>query len=80
MFVEVPEEFQAAADGGGGAVFVLLNKAGNEVMDQLGDGGVLADDDEARRNGGCRCLSKDRRFLRSGRKGTRWRSGGGQAA
>ena len=40
----------------GGAVVVLAMEAGDEVIDQLRDGGVLADDDEAGRHRDARLL------------------------
>ena len=49
-FVEVAEQCEAAVLQRGRAVLVLAVEAGDEVVDQLRDGGVLADDDEAGRH------------------------------
>ena len=49
--VEVAEQRQAAVLERGRAVLVLAVEAGDVVVDQLRDGGVLADDDEAGRDG-----------------------------
>ena len=48
--VEVAEQGEAAVLQRGRAVFVLAMKAGDVVVDQLRDGRVLADDDEAGRH------------------------------
>ena len=53
--VEVAEQGEAAVLQRGRAVFVLPVEAGDEVVDQLRDGGVLADDDEAGRHLDARC-------------------------
>ena len=49
-FVEVAEQGEAAVLQRRRAVLVFPVEAGNVVVDQLGDRGVLADDDEARRH------------------------------
>ena len=48
--VEVAEQREAAVLQRRRAVFVLPVEAGDEVVDELRDGGVLADDDEAGRH------------------------------
>ena len=48
--VEVAEQREAAVLQRGRAVLVLAVEAGDEVVDELRDGGVLADDDEAGRH------------------------------
>ena len=48
--IEVAEQREAPVLQRGGAVFVLPVEAGDEIVNQLRDGGVLADDDEAGRN------------------------------
>ena len=50
VFVEVAEQGQAAVFEGRRAVLVLALEAGDVVVDQLGGGGVVADDDEAGRH------------------------------
>ncbi len=52
--VEVAEQGEAAVFQRGRAVLVLAVEAGDEVVDQLRDGGVLADDDEAGRHADAR--------------------------
>ena len=47
-FVEVAEEREAPVFERGRAVVVLAVKAGDEIVDELGNGRVLADDDETR--------------------------------
>ncbi len=49
-FVEIAEQREAPVLERGGAVFVLALEAGDVVVDELRDGGVLADDDEAGRH------------------------------
>ena len=49
-FVEVAEQREAAVLQRGRAVLVLPVEAGDEVVDELRDRGVLADDDEAGRH------------------------------
>ena len=49
-FIEIAEEGQATVFQCGGPVFVLSLKTGDEIIDQLRDGGILADDDEAGRH------------------------------
>ena len=48
-FIEVAEQRQAAVFQGSGTIVVLAMKAGNEIVNELRDGGVLAYHDEARR-------------------------------
>ncbi len=50
MLVKVAEQWQAAVLQSGGAVVVLAVEAGDEIVDQLGDGSVLAHDYKARRH------------------------------
>ena len=50
VFVEIAEQRQPAILQLDGAVLVLPVETGDVVVDQLGDGGVLADDDEAGRH------------------------------
>ncbi len=49
-FVEIAEQCEATVLQRGGAVLVLAMEAGDEVVNELRDGGVLADDDEAGRH------------------------------
>ena len=49
-FIEVSEQSEASVHGRRSPVGVLANKAGDEVVNEFGDRGVLADDDEARRH------------------------------
>src|SRR5208282_2213956 len=62
-FVEVAEESDAAVFQGGGAVFVLPVEAGNEVIDQRRDGGVLANNDETGRHTNALLLPQLEGFL-----------------
>ena len=48
--VEVAEQREAAVLQRGRAILVLAMEAGDVVVDQLGDGRVVADDDEAGRH------------------------------
>ena len=50
VLVEVSEQRQAALFEGGGPVLVLALESGDEVIDQLGGRGVVANDDEAGRD------------------------------
>src|SRR5260221_894998 len=47
-FVEIPEQFEAAVLQRRGVVSVFAVKAGDKVVNELRDRGVLADDDETR--------------------------------
>ncbi len=58
VFVEISEELVPSTHGGLGAIRVFLHEAGDEIINQLGDGGVLTDDDEAWRNGDAALLPK----------------------
>ncbi len=49
-FVEIAEQGEASILQRRGAVFVLAVEAGDEVVNELRDGGVLADDDETGRH------------------------------
>ena len=49
-FVEIAEQREAPVFQRGGAVVVLAMEAGDEVVNELRDRGVLADDDEAGRH------------------------------
>ena len=49
-FVEIAEQCEASVLQRSGAVLVLAMEAGDEVVNELRDGGVLADDDEAGRH------------------------------
>jgi hypothetical protein len=46
-FVMVAEQGQTTGHQFGGAILIGAVEAGNVVVDQLGRGGVVADDDEA---------------------------------
>ena len=50
MLVEIPKQRQASVFERGGAIFVRPVETGDEIVDQLGCGRVVADHDEARRN------------------------------
>ena len=81
VLVEVAEQREAAASiERRGAVVVLAVEAGDVVVDQLRDRGVLADDDEARRNAISCFLPRARRSSRSGRRALRARSAAAAAA
>src|SRR5258706_480092 len=51
VLVEVVEQLELAVDEARRAVFPFLDEAGDEVVDEFRGGGVVADDDEAGRNG-----------------------------
>lgn len=55
MFVEIPETLQPAIFELGGAVLVGAKEPGDVVVDELRCGGVIADNNEARRHSGA-CL------------------------
>ena len=62
-FVKIAEEGQATVFQCGGPVFVLSVKAGNEIIDQLRDRGVLAHDDEAGWHTNAPCLPQHEGLL-----------------
>ena len=68
-FVEIAEQCEAPVLQGGGAVFVLAVEAGDEIVNELRDRGVLADDDEAGRHLDALVLPKLEGLLHSGRRG-----------
>jgi hypothetical protein len=49
-FVKITKPWKASVLQRRGAIIVFAMKAGNEIVNELRDGGVLADDDEAGRH------------------------------
>ena len=56
MFVEIPETLQPAIFELSCAVLVGAKEPGNVIVNELRGGGVVADNDEARRNSGAGLL------------------------
>ena len=62
VFVEVAKELEVTIAEDGRAVVLLVVKAGHVVVDELGRGRVVADDDEAGRNRNVGLLPEVERF------------------
>ena len=50
MFIEIAEQRKPSVFKACGTVFILTKEAGNKIVNQLGYGGILTDDNEARRH------------------------------